>query len=194
MPADLPPSNSGFAGLTSGDPNGDAVSDLVDVVPGLGAFASGWVGVRLGLGDGSFQAPAFTPVGARPNEVIVAELNADSTPDVVVGHAAGPNPAGVSVLLGAGGGALEEPVFYTVANTPRTIGVGDLDGDSTADLIVACSTGVEVPLGAGDGSFGVSMVVASPFHPVSDVALADFDGDSQLVIGRVADPEPVQPQ
>ncbi len=177
--AELPPSNTGFQGLSSGDLDGDGIADLVDTVAGFGSTAPGWVGIRIGNGDGSFQAPAFTESAPRIGGVLVAELNGDSISDVLVTNSAGPSsPTGVTVLLGSGGGALQPGTFYPVTSTPRAIGVRDVDGDLATDLVVARQGGIDVLLGVGDGTFGAATGFASPISTVTDVALADFDGDT----------------
>jgi hypothetical protein len=181
VPTDLPPSSTGISGLASGDLNGDGIADLVDSVQALGSSTPGWVGVRLGYGDGSFQAPVYTSAGVRPGHVVVAELSGDLLPDVVVANTFPPTP-GVSVLLGSGGGALQTAVSHPVSMTPAAIAVGDLDGDTALDLVVARRSGADVLLGAGGGAFGAAMGVTSPYSIVTDVALADFDGDSRLDI------------
>ena len=54
------------------------------------------VSVVLGNGDGTFQAQQTFPVGSGPRSVAVADLNADSVPDLVTANAGSTD---VSVLL-----------------------------------------------------------------------------------------------
>ena len=71
---------------------------------------------------------------------------------------AGTALAAAAVLLGAAGasaGIFRPPVDYPTGNGPRSVAVGDLNGDGKADLAVANvgSNTLSVLLGNGDGSF-----------------------------------------
>ena len=80
--------------LASADFNHDGVLDLVTPE-----------GVRLGTGDGTFQAaPTGTPTFANmntPDHIVTGDLNGDGIPDLVVTD---PVTAEVTVLLGRGDG------------------------------------------------------------------------------------------
>jgi hypothetical protein len=77
-------------GLAVADLNDDGNPDLVVAnQEGSNGSSNGSVGVLLGNGDGTFQAPlTFTPGGA-PLSVAVADLNGDSKLDVVSSSQAG---------------------------------------------------------------------------------------------------------
>jgi hypothetical protein len=87
------------------DLNGDGIPDLV-----VGTFSSGYlragrtVSVLLGNGDGTFGPPRTFPVGQGPSAVVVADLNGDGIPDLVV---ANQFDYDVSVLLGNGDGTFQ---------------------------------------------------------------------------------------
>src|SRR5262249_12621032 len=91
--------------LTTGDFNADGIPDLV-----------GPDGVRLGVGDGTFQNPRFglglptTP--ARPNWLTVmasGEFNGDGRLDLAIAYT---NPGGLYVLRGNGDGSFQPPARY----------------------------------------------------------------------------------
>jgi hypothetical protein len=83
----------------------------------------------------------------------------------------------------AGAGGLcpkfSEGAFFAAGNSPRSIAVADLDGDSVPDLVTAnfFSADVSVLLGNGDGSFQAAASVARGDRARS-VAAADLNGDS----------------
>ena len=67
--------------VAAGDFNGDGIVDLV--VVNTNAFGAGTVGVLLGNGDGTFQAPLTTAAGNGPNCVAVGDFNGDGKLDIV---------------------------------------------------------------------------------------------------------------
>jgi hypothetical protein len=99
------------------DVNGDGKPDLVvanqgTFDPNTGNFGPVGVSVLLGNGDGSFQPAKSFPVGQFPTEVLIADVNGDGKPDLVV-----TDPAGdaVSVLLGNGDGLRTAPSSMSCA-------------------------------------------------------------------------------
>jgi len=87
----------------------------------------------------------------------------------------------VSVFLGKGNGNFHAAVNYTAGDAPRSVAVGDLDGDGALDLAVAnwLSDNVSVLLGNGDGTFQEALYFSTGSRPNS-VAVADLDGDNVL--------------
>ena len=72
-------------------------------------------------------------------------------------------------------------VNYPVGTEPRTVAVGDFNGDGKLDLAVANegSNNVSVLLGKGDGTFQTAVNYAVGSTPAS-VAGGDFNGDGKL--------------
>src|SRR5262249_53583160 len=130
------------------DVNGDGHPDLV--VANYDYYSnSNDVSVLLGKGDGTFQGPLFYGAGGLPSAVVVADVNGDGHPDLVV------NIGVVSVLLGKGDGTFQGPQFYGAGGLPSAVVVADVNGDGYPDLVTAnaaipTSSDVSVLLGKGD--------------------------------------------
>jgi hypothetical protein len=178
----------GVASLAVADLNGDGRPDLVvatDTFDENGNPTGSKLEVLLRSGDGTFGPPATYLAGAVVTSLAVADLNGDGRPDLAVG-----TDNGVKVLLGAGDGTFGPPATYlpgafvTSLVTSYFNGDGqpetaDFNHDGRPDLAVATNNGVEVLLGAGDGTFGPpATYLAKTF--VNSLAVADLNGDGRL--------------
>jgi hypothetical protein len=158
-----------------GDLNGDGVPDLVVSVTDDG------VGVLLGNGNGTFQAPVFYASGGGfPFSVAIADVNNDGIPDILVANEDG----SVGVLLGNGDGTFQPVVTYALGTgSAQSIAVSELNGDGNPDLIVAgcCGAGglgvVSLLFGNGDGTFQPAVALSSGAYGADFVAVADVNGD-----------------
>jgi hypothetical protein len=160
------------------------------------------VGVLLGNGDGTFQAPVAYPSGGlRVSSVAVADVNGDGKPDVVVANCA-PDESGncepggrnglVGVLLGNGDGTFQTAVNHDSGGfNARSLAVTDVNGDGKPDVVVAncapsesgrCSLVnglVGVLLGNGDGTFKLPTTYDTGGYYADSVAVADLNGDGK---------------
>jgi hypothetical protein len=154
----------------------------------------GAVGVLLGNGDGTFQAPkTYFSGGGTAYSVAVADVNGDNKPDVLVANGcAGVNNCSsgtVGVLLGNGDGTLQAAqAFASGGFYPTAVSVGDVNGDKKPDVILSQDS-ISVLLGNGDGTFQP----AHSYNPggvspgVSVLADIDGDGKVDLLVANVCD-------
>ena len=84
------------------------------------------------------------------------------------------------MLLGTGTGSFVPATNFTVGISPRSVTVGDFNGDGKSDLATANRTNdnVSVLLGTGTGSFGTATNFAVGSSPYS-VTVGDFNGDGK---------------
>jgi FG-GAP-like repeat len=203
------PFYSGGNGANSGaiaDVNGDGIPDVVVTNwCSDGNCTGGSVAVLLGKGDGTFQtAVAYASGGLFADFVVVADVNGDGKPDLVVANcgansqnncASNSNSGNVAVLLGNGDGTFRGAVTYTLgANGASAVAVADVNGDGIPDLIVGTGSHtaglVGVLLGNGDGTFQAETTYSSGGVSPLAVAAGDVNGDGHpdvVVANQCAD-------
>lgn len=126
-----------------------------------------------------FDAPDFLRAGSNTESVAIADLNGDGNADLVAANVFSLlNQNNVSVLLGDGAGGFGPVNTFTAGTRPRSIAVGDMNGDGKPDAVVgnADSNNVSVLVGDGTGGFGTATNFAVGTSPRS-VAIADLDSD-----------------
>jgi hypothetical protein len=180
----------GAVSVAIGDVNGDGKMDLVvaDCAQSGGGDCQvpGAVGVLLGNGDGTFQAPVvYDSGGDDALSVAIADVNGDGKLDLVVANWAG----SIGVLLGKGDGTFRAAVSYNGGGIyPTSVAIGDVNGDGKPDLVVAnvyqndndTNGGVSVLLGNGDGTFQAPVNYGSGGDRALSVAVSDVNGDGKM--------------
>ena len=119
--------------LAVGDVNGDGKPDLV-VATTQSSFNS-VLAVMLGVGDGTFQNPAYLTGQFGITDVIITDLNGDGKPDIVDASCCGDTQP--SYLLGNGDGTFQPQVVFNGGPSPYSIAAADFNGDSKPDLAIA---------------------------------------------------------
>ncbi len=166
------------------DFNGDGKLDLAVV----GDYASqGGVTILLGNGDGTFKAagPNLDPT-ADFGLIATGDFNGDGIPDLVVTnyYEFGSSPI---VFLGKGDGTFTSvPTSFTLDYFPKSVVVGDFNGDGVLDLAFYDLEGVEIALGNGDGTFKETS--ASPIavpNELTSLQIGDFNHDGKLDLAGV---------
>ena len=159
--------------LVAADVNGDGIVDLV-ILQG-----SSNVEVFLGKGDGTFvQTGNPITLDHQVVDVAAGDFNHDGKTDLVVS-----NGSGVSLLPGNGDGTFRAPKFFALGGSAGTLGVTDVNGDGTPDLIVGTGYpgSFAVLMGDGAGSFQLNGFHDAAAGPAPFV-IGDFNGDGRVDI------------
>ena len=155
-------------------------------------------GKALWLGAVAPSTPLFLPAvtyssGGVAQSVVVADVNGDGKPDLVVATLCFCD-LGVAVLLGNGDGTFRTLVTYSSGGAlADSVAVADVNGDGKPDLLVGneCGnfrnntclgngeSGVGVLLGNGDGTFQSPLTFPSGGTYLQSVSVADVDGDGR---------------
>jgi Big-like domain-containing protein/VCBS repeat protein len=136
--------------------------------------------------------------GADAYSVAIADVNGDGKLDLVVANC-GPSGSGgcgstvhgvVSVLLGNGDGTFQAAVTYDSGGLNAfSVAVADVNGDGTADVLVASDRDVYynstsgmlgVLLGNGDGTFQKAVTYLTGGLGSTSVVVVDVNRDSKL--------------
>jgi hypothetical protein len=170
--------------LAVGDFNGDGKADIGFLCEAGDLLQNaGDLGILLGNGDGTFQAPVFYPgLGLYFSDPVISvgDFNGDGNADVVMG----PDDSGeLAVYLGKGDGTFQPLAKYAGNRTILGIAVGDLNGDGRSDLVLTGNAGVvSVLLANADGTFQPAVVYPAEALQPFGVAVADISGDGTMDI------------
>jgi hypothetical protein len=184
------------ASLAVADFNNDGNLDLAGVSSDYEAYPSGWLGVLLGNGDGTFQAPTVRGTQYMPVSAAAGDFNNDGNSDLVVTEDDLGSSGVVEVLLGNGRGGFTRMPWHGISYPTMGVAVADLNLDGNLDA-VAVGAGVlwggggsngYAMLGNGDGTFGYSGFATS--QDPRAVAVGDFTGEGipdLVVAGQAVD-------
>ncbi len=182
FPADLHTDS----GVRAADFNRDGHLDIVTVNQSAGV-----VGLLLGDGKGGFRkAPGSPlPAGDTPWMFTVGDVNGDGNPDVAVipyeRDMHDRRNLGVTVLLGDGKGGLTtmrgSPFSLAGCKGPDGVAVGDIRGNGSRDIVVACVQNDRLFffMGTGNGTFQVSRWSVPTGWGWPGLALADLTGNGK---------------
>jgi hypothetical protein len=138
-PATLSPGSFSPGPVAIADVNGDGRPDLIFAGTNV-TLLDGNLTTQLGNGDGTFQAPqTVAQPNAFPTGIVVADLNGDSKPDVILGGCCG--LAFSYLTLGNGDGTFGDAnsgfagnIFVGISSTQLKL--ADLNGDGLPDLLL----------------------------------------------------------
>jgi gliding motility-associated-like protein len=165
----------GAVTVGSGDLNGDGRPDLVTVH----SFEDS-LGIVLN-GPGGLTLDRKIATGARPTDVVVADLNGDGAQDLAVAPFGG---EGAVVHLNDGTGSFSEGQPVAGGAAPTGVVARDVDRDGDLDLLTASSgeEAVEWLENDGAGTFALGGRRPLPFAPAALVA-RDVLGSDQGTTG-----------
>jgi hypothetical protein len=166
---------------TGRDPEEVEIADL-DADGKLDLITANYLGNTVstirGRGDGTFDPKVSHETARGPVSLAVSDLNGDGAPDIAVAARLADY---VSVLLNRGKGTFHARVNYRVRG-PRSIAVGDVDGDRKIDLVTAnINNEASALVNDGDGSFPRRLDF--DLYSATSVAVGEVTGDrkSELV-------------
>jgi uncharacterized protein (TIGR03437 family) len=119
------------AALAVGDINGDGKLDVVTAIQGAN---SNQIAVLLGDGKGSFKTPILTATNTSPPMLVIADINLDGKPDLVLADCCGLSEA--SYLAGNGDGTFQAEWQFPSGPNPVGIAVGAFGGDRRPDMAI----------------------------------------------------------
>ena len=170
-----------------GDLNHDGWADLVVANRGTAQGNGGSISVLLNMGDGTFQRGLNYDRGGIFNSVVIADFNHDRRLDVATTNQA---TGAVDIMLGNGDGTLQSPVSYAANATEllKFVTVGDINGDSRLDLIVAdgctaspcTASDMGVLVGNGDGTFDPMVSYSTSLKNIFSPVIVDVNNDGKM--------------
>ena len=155
--------------VAAGDLNGDGVADLA-LTGGEDFPSDPGVSVLIGLGGGSFAAPATYTLDF-PVAVALADFDRDNHLDLATVL----STPGLNVMLGNGDGTFQSGIGYASSANGPAIVAFDFNRDGKIDVAIPDSDSVSVLLGNGDGTF-IPEAKFSATGPCG-IAEGDFNGD-----------------
>lgn len=130
----------GATAMKVSDFNGDGKLDI--------AFCNdGFVGVMLGNGDGTFQAPNYysaDPAHLGLFTFAVGDINSDGKPDLIVSEFGDDGYSAFVIFLGNGDGTFQAPQTLASGDGELGIVLGDLNSDGLLDAVFVNGLGMDV--------------------------------------------------
>jgi len=137
-----------------------------------------------GIDANSFAAKVDFTTGTNPQSVSIGDLDGDGKADLAVTNYISNT---VSVFRNTGSASsisYAAKVDFTTGSNPRSVSIGDLDGDGKADLAVANWSSPTVSIfrntsvAIGNISYAAKVDFTSGTGPIS-VSIGDLDGDGK---------------
>ena len=135
--------------------------------------------VLLGDGKGGFRPGKPVPAGSSPSSMVLADMNGDRRPDVVI---ANHETDYVTLLLNEGAGRFSSRALHLHSRPhPHAVAIGDFDGDKRPDIAVDSWGEDRVMLLFGKDEWrGPGTPVEMGTRPYYTIATADVDGDGNV--------------
>ncbi|SPF50572.1 hypothetical protein SBA4_4430018 [Candidatus Sulfopaludibacter sp. SbA4] len=86
----------------------------------------------MGKGDGTFQPPVTLSAGGQPTRAVIADVNRDGKPDIlVVTTDSNGVTSEIAVFLNAGNGTFSAPAFFITFPGATALAAADLNNDGS---------------------------------------------------------------
>ncbi|MBO0797248.1 MAG: VCBS repeat-containing protein, partial [Blastocatellia bacterium] len=168
--------------MSATDFDGDKIPDLV-IAHSSQSNGLGSMSILIGIGDGSFQAPASYALNGNPTMLDVSDFNGDGFRDVVVSQPFLSFSSGlgdISEFFGRGDGTFQSAAKINI-NSPSTVAAVDFDGNGYLDLAVASGSFpvmLSIFMGNGNGTFRAGTITTFNFGSSDSPPVAgDFNND-----------------
>lgn len=183
------PSGASPRSIVAEDIDNDGLADIVTANYGGNNFS-----VLRNTSSGgsiSFDSKVDFTTGAGPQDIKVADIDADGINDVIVTN----NGSGTLSVLkntsSSGSVSFATSVDATTGIGPINVAVGDIDGDGSPDLAVTNTGSNSISVFKNNSTIGtVSLEPKVDFTALSapiGVAVGDFDGDGKSDLGATND-------
>jgi uncharacterized small protein (DUF1192 family) len=180
----------GARSVAVGDLDGDNDLDVLSASTGDDKIA--WYENQIGENgadaDGFGAQQVITTNAERAWSVAVGDLDGDGDLDVLSASQFDDKIAWYENEVGESGAFGEQQVISTSADDPRSVSVGDLDGDDKLDVLSASERDDKIAWyenqvgesGTGEDGFGDQQVITTSADGARSVAVGDINGDNDL--------------
>jgi len=210
-----PGNNIVFFGATRAIVTAATATSITTTVP-VGATYAPLTVLNTGTGLSAYSRKNFTPVfspskinltpvdfltkqdfaaGDNPYSTAIGDLDGDGKPDLVVVNSLSQTISvyrNTAVSGSIGAGSFAPKVDFATGVNPRSVAIGDLDGDGKPDLAVANTGSLSIPGSRsisvyrntassgniGAGSFATKVDLVSGFEPTA-ITIGDLDADGK---------------
>ena len=164
--------------ISCDDFNNDNYVDLA-----IAFYRTDNIGIVLSRNDGSFENLITYSTGydSSPYALALKDLNKDGFVDIVVANYGTSN---IGIFFNEGNGQFQKQILYSTTHDshPSSVGIGDLNNDQHADIVVANSNheNIGIFFNEGNGTFTQQIThhIATKESFPQYVNIGDFDQDT----------------
>jgi len=186
-PGVVTPTPGGGVDIALADLDSDGDLDIISLEGLLSGGAIGFINVLINHGDGTFDGPQTTDLGAFAglevfiNDLVAGDLDGDGDVDLAFIGTIAP----LTLLLNNGDGTLAPPVetslVVDLSFLTAVLDIGDLDGDGDLDL--AFGQPGTVALNDGSGAFEAAVFINDSNGQQIQIVELNGDGIADIAFG-----------